>query len=188
VPRFAAHGRAPDWNALYERAASQAGYFTAKQAAEVGYSLQLIQYYVHAGTFERWGRGILRLVQFPPTDHEELVPAWLWSDGVGVFGLDSALALHGLSDALPSKQHLLLPAAWSKRRLRAPVGVILSFADVPDDERAWFGPVPATTPLRTVRDCIAHHVNPELVEQAIVDGVRRRLFTRADVRRRRSAA
>ncbi|MFI5301187.1 MAG: hypothetical protein ACHREM_24140 [Polyangiales bacterium] len=64
----------------------------------------------------------------------------------------------------------------------------LSFADVPDDERAWFGPVPATTPLRTVRDCVAQHVNPELVEQAIVDGVRRRLFTRADVRRRRNAA
>jgi predicted transcriptional regulator of viral defense system len=188
VPRYAADGHAPDWNGLYERAASQAGYFTAKQVAAAGYSLQLLQYYLRTGALERWGRGLFRLVQFPPTDHEDLVPTWLWSGGDGVFGLDSALALHTLSDALPAKQHLLVPAAWRKRRLRAPPGVLLTFVDVPPADRAWFGPVPATTPLRTVRDCIDHHVSPELVEQAITEGVRRRLFTRADVRRQRSLA
>ncbi|MFI5300364.1 MAG: type IV toxin-antitoxin system AbiEi family antitoxin domain-containing protein [Polyangiales bacterium] len=188
MPRYAAHGRVPDRRALYDLAAAQAGYFAAPQAAEAGYSLQLLQYHVRTGDFERWGRGIFRLVSFPPSDHEELVPVWLWSGRVGVFGLDTALALHGLSDALPSKLHLLLPVAWSKRRLKVPTGTLLTFADVPDEQRAWLGPVPVTTPLRTVRDCIEHHVSPELVEQAIADGVRRRLFTRADVRRRQSAA
>jgi hypothetical protein len=65
--------------------------------------------------------------------------------------------------------------------------VLLTYSDVPAAERAWFGPVQATTPLRTVRDCIAQHVNPELVDQAIADGVRRRLFTRAELRRRGAA-
>lgn len=187
MPRRAPDGRVPDWSALYERAAAQSGYFTAKQAAEIGYSLQLLQYHLGAGALERWGRGLFRLVQFPPSDHEELVPTWLWARGLGVFGLETALALHGLSDALPAKQHLLVPASWAKRRLRPPDGVLLTYSDVPAAERAWFGPVLATTPLRTVRDCIAQHVNPELIDQAIADGVRRRLFTRAEVRRRGAA-
>ena len=60
-------------------------------------------------------------------DHEELVIAWLWSDKQGVFSHQTALALHGLSDALPSKAHILLPATWRARRLRVPADVIVRF-------------------------------------------------------------
>src|SRR6185312_13920789 len=99
----------PDWNRLYETAAAQAGHFTTKQAAEAGYSPQLLIHYLHAQRAVRVRRGIYRLVHFPAGEHEDLVVAWLWSELAGVVSHQSALALHGLSDALPAHIHLTLP-------------------------------------------------------------------------------
>lgn len=79
MPRPAASGTHPDWNGLYQVAASQAGYFTADDANEVGFSLPLLQYHIDSGRIERSQRGVFRLVNFPPTDQEGFVPAWLWS-------------------------------------------------------------------------------------------------------------
>ena len=39
--------RRPDWNRLFETAAAQEGLFTTQQAAEAGYSAQLLVHYVH---------------------------------------------------------------------------------------------------------------------------------------------
>ncbi len=101
----------------------------------------------------------------------------------GTFSHQTALALHQLSDALPSKLHLTVPTAWKKRRIKVPRDVVLYFADLQDDDRTWQGPVQVTTPLRTVVDCSADARSPDLVEQAKRQGLRRRLFTRADLKR-----
>ena len=182
MPRTSSNGSEPRWEALYEAAASQAGYFTTKQAKTAGYSPQLLQFYIRERRVERSSRGIFRLVHFPPTDREDLAPIWLWSEGKGVFSHETALAIHDLSDLLPAQRHLTLPLAWSRRRLRPPKGVVLHHADLAENERAWFGPIPVTTPLRSVLDCIHGHVSKEFTDQAIAQGVRRRLFTRAEVR------
>ncbi len=182
MPRRSPIGSEPRWEALYEAAAPRAGYFTTKQAKAAGYSPQLLQFYIRERRVERCARGIFRLVHFPPTDREDLVPIWLWSECVGVFSHETALAIHELSDLLPAQQHVTLPLAWSDRRLRVPKGVVLHHADLTKTEWAWFGPIPVTTPLRSVVDCIHAHVSKEFTDQAIAQGVRRRLFTRAEVR------
>jgi predicted transcriptional regulator of viral defense system len=181
VPRASASGSAPDWGRLYEVASSQAGYVTNTQAAEAGYSLPLLQFYVHKGRLERIQRGILRLVHYPPGDNEDLVPLWLWSEQEGVFSHETALMLHNLSDALPAKRHMTVPLAWSKRRLRLPKGLVLHFAEIPKGARTWNGPVPLTTSLRTVVDCASADVADDLVRQAVQQGLRRGLFERAEV-------
>ncbi len=84
-------------------------------------------------------RGIYRLVHFPASEHEDLVVLWLWAEQAGVFSHETALALHDLSDALPGKVHLTVPASWRRRRLRVPAGLVLHFADVGDVDRASFG-------------------------------------------------
>lgn len=183
MPRRSSSGTAPGWDRLYEIAAAQAGYVSQAQAGEAGYSPQLVQYYVHQGRLERAGRGVLRLVHFPPSDHEDLVVLWLWSEQKGVLSHETALMLHDLSDALPSKRHITVPASWAKRRLRIPRGVELHFADVPKRESAWIGAVPVTAPLRTVVDCAVADVPSNLVAQAARQGVRRGLFERAEVNR-----
>lgn len=171
----------PDWNRLYATAAAQEGAFTTRQAAEAGYSPQLLQKHLRAGRVARVRRGIYRLVHFPAGEHEELATVWLWSEQAGVFSHSTALALHGLSDVLPAQLHLSLPLAWRTRRFRVPAGVVLHHADVATDERAWFGPVPATSAARSLDDCAREGVAPDLLRQAAREALRRGLVTQAEL-------
>lgn len=183
MPRKRPDGQSPEWDKLYELAAAQAGYFQLAQARDAGYSPPLLEYYVRDGRVERVARGIFRLAHYPPSDHEDLVVAWLWSDRFGAFSHETALVLHELSDALPAKQHLTVPSVWERRRLRVPENLILHFADLAENDKDWKGPLPVTTPLRTVVDCKTDHSPPDLVRQAATQGVKRGLFTREEVRR-----
>ena len=176
----------PDWDTLFAVAQGQDGYFTTAQAAESGYSRPLLHKHVAGGKMARARRGIYRLVHFPASDHEDLVVPWLWSEQAGVFSHETALALHDLSDVLPAKIHLTLPATWRRRRLRVPSGLMLHFADVSDPDRTSLGGVRVTAPLQTLGDCIEANVAPGLVRQAILQARRRGLITAADeVRLRR---
>ncbi|MDX1999254.1 MAG: type IV toxin-antitoxin system AbiEi family antitoxin domain-containing protein [Thermoanaerobaculia bacterium] len=171
--------RAPDWDHLYKVAEGQAGYFTTRQAAEAGYSPQLLVY-LSGKKVSRVRRGIYRLIHFSASDHEELVMLWLWSKRAGVFSHETALALHDLSDVLPGKVHMTLPRAWQRRRLRVPEGLVLHFANVEEAERGHFGAVPVTVPLRTLRDCLAMDLAPGLIDQAIFQARHRGLITAAE--------
>lgn len=166
---------------LYAIAAAQAGYFTSADAREAGFSSPLLEYHVRTGRFERVRRGVFRLVQFPPSELEDWVVVWLWSGKAGVFSHESALRAHGLSDVLPAERHLSVPASWTRRRLRVPEGVVLHCADVAEGERAWFGSVPVTAPIRTIVDAVGEGLSPEVVEQAVRDGLRRGLFAETEV-------
>jgi len=174
---------APEWTELYRAAESQGGYFTTAQAHEAGYSNPLIHYYVREGRLERVARGIYRLGQFPAGENEELIVAWLWSDREGVLSHETALALHELSDVLPDRIHLTLPESWKRRRLRVPTGTVLAYADLEPEDRAWHGPVPVTTPLRTLLDCVQAATSPELTLQARDEALERGLFSRQQLRR-----
>jgi len=172
----------PDWDALFAAAITQEGFFTTRQAAEAGYSTQLLLKHIRAGRVVRTRRGIYRLVHFPAGEHEELITAWLWCDQAGVISHQTALALHRLSDALPANVHLTLPQAWRRRRLRGPPGVVIHHADVPPDDRVWFGAVPATHPRRTLNDCAGEGVAPDLLRQAAQQAIRRGLVTKGELR------
>jgi predicted transcriptional regulator of viral defense system len=173
----------PDWNRLFETASSQAGLFTTGQAAEAGYSRPLLFHHVQTGRVHPLRRGIFRVTHSPSSEHEDLVEIWLWSGRAGVFSHQTALALHELSDVLPSKIHLTVPSAWRSRRLRVPKGVVLYHHDVSDAERTWFGPVPVTTPLRTLDDCARDGLSTDLLRQAAEQAERRGLVRKRDLRR-----
>lgn len=171
----------PSWERLFETAAAQSGFVTTRQAAEAGYSTHLLRKHILAGRVTRPQRGIYRLVHFPAGEREELVTAWLWSEQAGVISHQTALSLHGLSDVLPAHVQLTLPEAWRRRRLRVPAGVVLHHADVAPEDRAWFGPVPATSASRTLSDCARSGLSPELLRQAAQQALRRGLVTRSEL-------
>jgi predicted transcriptional regulator of viral defense system len=168
----------PSWDRLYEVAAIQDGHFTAQQAAQAGYSPQLLVKYLKRDRIKRVHRGIYRIVHYPAGEHEDLVVLWLWSERAGVFSHETALTLHELSDALPAQVHMTLPASWRIRRLRLPPGVFLHHADIAERERTWFGPVPVTTVQRTLMDCADSNVAPDLVHDAFEDAADRGLVDR----------
>jgi predicted transcriptional regulator of viral defense system len=171
----------PDWDRLYEIAAEQEGLFAALQAAAAGYSPQLLLHHLQAGRIVRVRRGIYRLVHFPAGEHEDLVSAWLWAERAAVFSHRTALALHQLSDVLPSHVHLTLPKDWVHRRLRAPDGLVLHHAAVAKRERTWIGPVPITSVARTLNDCARDGLSPELLQQAAKQALRRGLVARSEL-------
>jgi predicted transcriptional regulator of viral defense system len=178
--------RLPDWDSLFEVAQGQDGYFTTAQAARSGYSRPLLHKHLAGGRIVRARRGVYRVVHFPASDREDLVVLWLWSEQAGVFSHETALALHDLSDALPSRVHLTLPAGWRRRRLRVPAGLVLHFADVGERDRTSFGAVPVTAPLQTLEDCIAADLAPGLLDQAVSQARQRGLITAAEEARLRS--
>jgi predicted transcriptional regulator of viral defense system len=179
--------RKPTWNRLYEAASAQEGNFTTQQASDAGYSPQLLRKHIQAGRVVRVRRGIYRLVHFPAGEHEDLVVIWLWSERNGVFSHQTALGLHGLSDVLPSKIHLSVPASWSSRRLRVPAGVIVHYADVAKSERSWFGGVPVTSPSRTLEDCSRDKISPDLLRHAANDALARGLVGKRELAKVRRA-
>lgn len=172
--------KTPSWERLHEIAHGQAGHFTTEQAADAGFSPQLLYKHVQSGNLQRAMRGIYRIGSHPPGEHEELVVLWLWSDRRAVFSHETALQLHDLSDALPAYIHLTLPAETSRRR-KIPGGVVAHFADVPLAEREWIGPVPVTTAARAIRDVAATHGDASMVARAIDQGIRDGLFLIDDV-------
>ncbi|MFT7618892.1 MAG: putative transcriptional regulator of viral defense system [Planctomycetota bacterium] len=171
----------PNWDKLYEIASAQDGHFTAKQSQEAGYYPQLLTKHIQNGKLIRIRRGVYRIVHFPPNDHENLTVIWLWSECHGVFSHETALALHHLSDVLPTLAHMTLPSSESKRRLRVPSGVEIHFGDVEEHQRQWVGCLPVTSPARTLNDCAESNFSPDLLSQAIQEGLSRGLFTSREV-------
>ncbi len=167
----------PSWDALHATAEAQQGVFTSEQAAEAGFSSQLLNKHLHSGNLERVRRGIYRLARFPAAQRtqEDLVVAWLWSGQAGVLSHETALQLHELSDALPAHIHLTVPTSWAARRVTPPELVQLAYADLEPSERTWVGWVPVTTPGRSIVDVAAAHGDASVIDAAIRQALRRNL-------------
>jgi predicted transcriptional regulator of viral defense system len=169
------------WQALFKLAGKQEGLFSARQARSAGCSPQLLAKYVASGRVERVQRALYRIVDFPAGEHEDLVAVWLWSRNEGVFSYETALFLHDLSDALPMRAHLTAPSSWARRAIHAPDHIVVYHADIPERDRVWIGPVPATSVRRTLSDCLHASVAPDLIAQASRQAAERGLITADEV-------
>jgi hypothetical protein len=82
---------------------------------------------------------------------------------------------------MPAHIHLTLPCAWQKRRLRIPKGLVLHYADVPSEDRAWNGAVPVTSTPRTLNDCARAGLSPDALRQATKQALARGLVTKTQL-------
>jgi predicted transcriptional regulator of viral defense system len=166
---------------LFSKALEQGGYFTAKQAKEIGYAYPHLAYHESTGNFERVGHGLYRLTSRAPGEHDDLVRLSLWSRDradrmQAVVSHDSALVLHELSELLPATIHLTVPGTFRKP---APRGVVLHKASLagPDiEERSGFR---LTTPMRTLVDAAIGEVSQEQLEKAVSEALRRGLVRKS---------
>jgi predicted transcriptional regulator of viral defense system len=139
---------------LSDLATAQGGYFTAKQAAGIGYGKRHLDYHVKAGNIERAGHGLYRLPTIPLSEHDDLIRLTLWSrnrhdEPQAVTSHESALGVHGLGELLPSLIHLTVPPAFRKN---PPKGCVLHRARLDVDEIEPREGFRVTTPLRTLLD------------------------------------
>lgn len=167
----------PDFTHLYKIAEAQAGYFTARQAHEAGYTGERLSDLTRREQFIRVQRGIYRLSHFPASRFEDLFVAHLRTGPNSVISYDSALEVYDLSDALPSEIHVIMPRTGSRRR----DGLRLHTNKIDVDEVTRREGLPVTTPSRTITDVIANSLGRDLVRQAVEDALRKGLTTRAQL-------
>ena len=166
---------------LFALVEGQQGYFTAKQAATVGYLLGSQAHHVKAGNWVRVERGVYRLARFPQSSEEQLVIYSLWTrnragEPQGVYSHQTALNIHELSDVNPVKLHMIVPPTF-RRSAPVPKVLVLHRATLSDrdvEQRQGFA---VTRPLRAIADLVlAESVSRDVIEQAFVDGRRRGLI------------
>lgn len=167
----------PNERQLYESAERQAGYFTTAQAKAAGFSAPLLSHHTKTGKFQRVRRGVYRWSAFPEMPNADLFVAWLSVGPKAVLSHDSALALYGLSDLLPSEVHLTVPRTTSRRRR----GVRLHTGRLTPEEITHREGLPVTTIPRTLADLIRDGVSEEIIRQAVVEALARGLITRKDL-------
>ena len=167
----------PDYDSLYEIAESQAGYFTASQAREVGFSWERLSSNARKGLFLRVARGVYRLVRFPGSVHEDLFVAWLRTGQRAVISHESALSVYDLTDVLPSETHVIVPETASRRRkgIRQHTNQ-LAFDDITHREG-----LPVTTVARTIADVAISGLAEEHVQQAIREALQRGLTSKDEL-------
>lgn len=143
---------------LRSHASERAGYFTAKEAARLGYGYSHLAYHLGAGNIERAGHGLYRIVPHPLLgEHDELVRLSFWSRDradlpQAVASHVTALVVHELTDLLPGTLHLTVPARFQKR---PPRGVVLHRAVLAPNEFEERDGFRVTSPLRTLLDASA---------------------------------
>lgn len=161
-------------------ARAQAGYFTAAQARAVGYSYASQRYHVQRGNWVRVDRALFRMRDWPVTGDEELVRWSLWAGGKAIVSHDTALSLHEIGDANPSRVHLTVPAGFRKRS----DSVVLHVADIDDADVLEATGYRVTAPLKTLLDVAASDMDGDQLRTAIEDAVVRGLVVERDLRAR----
>jgi predicted transcriptional regulator of viral defense system len=172
----------PDSEALFSTASEQAGYFTAAQAREAGYSWPLISYHATRGRFVRAARGLYRLRDYPSSPREELIAAWLRLAPDAAVSHESALEALGLSDVIPDSIHLTVPRARRKLSRTAGVSIHTTIRPLEVTDVLTRDGVRLTAPARTIVDVAEAGTAPEQVVIATRQAVERGMTTAARVR------
>ncbi len=171
---------------LFEIAEGQQGYFSARQATEVGYKPGSRNHHVKAGNWRRVEHGIYRLARFPQSDEEQLVVYSLWLRNragrpEGAYSHQTALSLHGLSDANPARLHVTVPL-WFRRTVRVPKVLVLHRGHLSPTEVEQRHGFRVTRPFRTVIDLAKDERVPrDIIAQALAEGRRRGLITLREI-------
>ena len=168
---------------LFGLAADQAGYFTAAQAKELGYSYQAQAHHVAAGNWIRVDRGIFRLAEWVPGAHDELARWYLWSKQRAVVSHETALSVHGVGEFEAPRIALTVPPGF---RMYSDA-LVLHTAELLDEDVELRLGFRMTTLLRSLIDVAAAQTDEDqlarAVDEALTGGTitRRQLRARAEV-------
>jgi predicted transcriptional regulator of viral defense system len=169
--------RKPDYDGLYEIAENQAGYFSASQARDVGFTWERLSSNAKKGLFLRVARGVYRLTRFPGSAYEDLFVAWLRTGRNAVVSHESALSVYELTDVLPSEIHVIVPRTASRRRK----GIRQHTNQLEPDEIAHREGLPLTTVARTIVDVSMSGLAEEQVLQAVQESLQRGLTSQDEL-------
>ena len=171
------------------RAAGITGFFRPGKLQAAGLTRDQLPALLRSGGVERVGRGLYRIAGAAPTENYSLAMACARVPN-SVVCLLSALRVHGIGTKAPPEVWLAIPHKARAPRLRELRLRVVRFSGPAwtlGVQRAEFEGVPAriTSPARTVVDCFRFErlVGPEAAMEALVDALRRRKTTIAELSR-----
>ncbi|NLE78924.1 MAG: hypothetical protein GX610_04960 [Rhodococcus sp.] len=152
---------------LQELAAAQAGFFTAAQALQVGYSTEMLGTQVVRGSWIKVERDLFRAADAPHTDFEAFAKWCTWFGTAAAVSHQSAAELHGLGHLYPRFIHfstVMAPPSPTRE-------LALHRRSVRAQDCEKIGPLRITTPQRTALDLAAGGISQELLDEVVADGV-----------------
>jgi hypothetical protein len=149
-------------------AATQFGLFTRKQAHRCRVTDRILQYRVRTGVFEQLSRRVYRVSGTERSWHQRLLGACFVGGDRCVASHRSAAQLHGF-DAV--KQGIVEVTVPRGTRLRNIDAIVHESLDLAGGDCVYVGPIPVTSPARTLID-LGAVARWERVEEAF-DGVER---------------
>jgi predicted transcriptional regulator of viral defense system len=177
-------GKRPDRLGLFYVASGQAGYFTAEQARECGFSRALLAHHAKTGRFIHIRPGLYRLREYPSSPREHVLAAWLAvGKDVAVVSHQSALDLLNLSDIIPDAVHFTVPR--SRRSTPTIFGVKVHTTDRPigPGERWERDGMIITSPTRSILDAGEKGADPKQIQLAVSQAIQRGFATDDEMRR-----
>ena len=159
---------------LFRIAEPRNGWFRAAEAVEAGVARQQLARFAASGVVQRSGHGVYRLCDFPATPFEDVIEACLWAGPDAAASNGTALAVHGLGDAMPAAVHLTVPRRFRKRR----AGVVVHQAAVHRRDVTVRVGVPVTTVERTIRDLASDGESVETVVPLLAEAERMGVLSR----------
>lgn len=165
---------------LYTLAEGNAGYLTARAAADAGIARSTLSHHARpGGRLVRVVRGLYRLRDFPSSPHEHVVAGWLRAppSADAVVSHESALELDDLSDVIADQVHVTVPRAQRRKPIE---GVVVHPTTIPVTERQRRNVLgmPVTTVDRTIIDILRSTGMTEQVVAAVEQALQRGLTTK----------
>lgn len=159
------------YRGLASLAERQFGVASTEQARSAGIHDHQLKHLVHTGRLRRPARNVVAIAGSPPTWHQSVMIATL-STGPGSFASHATAAyLWRLIGSRPESIEVVTHR-WHRSVQEFTVH---ESTDLTAADTTTVGPIPATTPVRTVIDLGASV--PHLVPRALDAGLRTRLFT-----------
>ena len=166
-----------DFTRIAQIAQRQYGALSTEQAFEQGFTASDLHRLVMAGVLARPARGTLLATGSPPSWEQAVLVAVLTAGSEALASHQTAAYLWRLTDRRPEVVEVVMHR-WD-RAVRA--FTVHESTDLLPEDASRVGPIPVTTPVRTVVDLGASA--PWLVESSLEQGVRSRLFALEDVAR-----
>ena len=170
---------------LIALAATQGGYFTAKQAEKTGYAYSHLIYHLKAGNFERSGHGLYRVPTLPLSEHDDLIRLSLWSRSrddapQAIASHQTALSLYDLSELIPGIIHLTVPPDFRKR---SPKHCRLHKRELDLGQVREMSGFKITSPAQTLEDLAADQsISKEQFFKAVIAAADRGLIRKSHVK------
>jgi predicted transcriptional regulator of viral defense system len=155
---------------LWDVAATQRGFVTAQQAADLGIDKTVLQMLVHRGTLARAAFGVYRFPRYPAGPFDQYMLAVLWTRAPeACLSHETALDVYGISDINPNRIHVTV---GKERRLRRTGGedYVIHYEDLVPASVGWWQEIPTVTPRAAIEQCIAYDTPTYLLRQAIERG------------------